>query len=106
MHYSRKERRALAKSLGLIGQNETTEQWRERIRRSQEAGRQIDRQFQNNNESNMRNAAAEAETRQLESWTAKFGEEQAKLMIASNRKVAEECATKLAARLNKKSKLK
>jgi len=27
-------------------------------------------------------------------------------MIASNRKVAEECATKLAARLNKKSKLK
>lgn len=89
MHYSRKERRALARSLGMIGQNETTEQWRERIRRSQEAGRQIDRQFKNNNESNMRNAAADAETKQLESLTNEFGEEQANEIMANNRKIRE-----------------
>ena len=38
---SRKERRAFAKKLGLKKKDETYDQWLERTRRSQEAGKQI-----------------------------------------------------------------
>lgn len=38
---SRRERRAFAKKLGLRKKDETYDQWLERTRRSQEAGKQI-----------------------------------------------------------------
>ena len=97
-HYTRGQRRELAKAMGMIPKSETPQQWNDRIRRSQEAGRQIDRQFKNNCETNLRNAAAEAEARQLNSLTEKFGEEKAKEIMAHNRKVADDRAKKLEAR--------
>lgn len=101
MHYGRKERRALARSLGMIGQTESPTQWRARIRRSQEAGRQIHRQFVNNCESNLRNAAADTEARILASYTASHGEERANEIVTNNRKIAESRSERLAERFAK-----
>lgn len=44
--YNRRERRNLAKQLGLINTNESTKQRSERVFRSIQAGRQIEQQFQ------------------------------------------------------------
>lgn len=97
-HYNRSQRRELGKAMGMLGKNETPKQWRQRIRRSQEAGRQIDRQFKNNNETNLRNAAAEDEAAQLSSFTEKFGKERAEEIMANNREVIKDRKEKLAKR--------
>lgn len=97
-HYTRAQRRELAKALNMVPKNESPQQWRERIRRSQEAGRQIDRQFKNNCETNVRNAAAEAEARQLNFLTEKLGAERANEIMSNNRAVTDARAKKLAER--------
>lgn len=45
-HYNRRERKALAKALGLRTKNESTRQRQERVSRSILAGNQISQQFQ------------------------------------------------------------
>jgi hypothetical protein len=102
-HYNRAQRRELAKGMGMIPESETPEQWKERIKRSQEAGRQIDRQFKNNSETNRRNAAADTEARVLNSLIEKYGEESANEIMTNNRKVAEERAAKMAKRRAKQA---
>lgn len=89
MHYNRRQRRQLAKDLGLLGKQESHQQWLERTRRSREAGEQIHMQFLAENEARLREAAAEREGRQLESLTEKFGEERAKEIMENNNKNAQ-----------------
>ena len=96
-HYNRRQRRELARSMGML-KNESHEAWQERVRRSQEAGRQIDRQFKNNSETNVRNAQADADAQRLKDLIESVGEEKAKEMMANNRKVSEAREAKLAAR--------
>lgn len=62
-HYNRRERRNLAKALGLRTKNESTRQRQERISRAIAAGNQISQQFQ---------AMVENEQRQL--MTDKFAQ--------------------------------
>lgn len=104
MYYNRKQRRELAKSMGLLGKKETPQQWHDRVSRSIEAGRQIHQQFMNEVETRLRNAAADREAKILNSLTEKWGEEKAKEIVASNRAIAEAREEKLRKRRIKQRK--
>lgn len=106
MHYNRRQRRELAKQMGLIGKNESPTAWASRVGRSIEAGKQIDRQFKNNNETDMRNAEADAEAATLSTLIEKVGDDRANEIMTNNRKLAEDRATELTERRAKqKAKL-
>jgi hypothetical protein len=81
MHYNRKQRRSLARSMGLLNVS-SNEVWRERVRRSIQAGQQIDQQFKNQVESRLRNIAAEREAAMIKS------DPDAEQRIANNRRIA------------------
>lgn len=66
MHYNRKERRRLAKQLGLLKKSESWQEKRERIARSIEAGKQIHQQFLMETENSIRNQMAEREARAMQ----------------------------------------
>lgn len=85
MHYNRRERRRLAKQLGLLStKNENQAQAAERRKRSREAGDQIHRQFLAENEVRLREAHADREARMLENLTAAYGSDRAKEIMANN----------------------
>jgi len=77
---------------------ESHKAWLERVRRSQEAGKQIHRQHLNNSETNSRNVQADKDAEQLKSLTESVGEERAKEIITSNRKVAKDREERLSKR--------
>lgn len=96
MNYSRRERRELAKKLGLTDPNETLGKRNERVTRSIEAGKQIHQQFQMQVENGLRNQASEREAEALASLTASHGEEEANRILANNRAVIQKRKEKLA----------
>lgn len=88
MHYNRRERRRLAKQLGILKpQSESQAQATERRKRSREAGDQIHRQFLAENEVRLREAAAEREANMLESLTERYGADKAKEIMDNNAQV-------------------
>lgn len=60
MHYSRKERRELAKKMGLLGKT-SNKKWIERVRRGINAGNQIHAQFVNDVENRLIKERSEKE---------------------------------------------
>lgn len=85
MHYNRRERRRLAKQLGILTtKHETQAQATERRKRSREAGDQIHRQFLAENEVRLREARAERDAKMLENLTATYGAERAKEIMENN----------------------
>lgn len=103
-HYSRKERKQLAKTLGLKKSNETTQQKSERIFRSIGAGKQIEQHFQMKTENNLRNAEIEKQASQLKSLIESFGEERGKQMMENNLKLENDRKKKLEKRRQKQIK--
>lgn len=101
MHYNRRQRREIAKSIGL-GKNESKEAREERIVRAIEAGRQIDRQFKNQVETNLRYQAAEKDAEILESLTEKYGKEKANKIMTDNAKITAAREENLARRREKR----
>jgi 2-oxo-4-hydroxy-4-carboxy--5-ureidoimidazoline (OHCU) decarboxylase len=94
MHYNRKQRRSLARGMGLLNRSSNSV-WRERVRRSIQAGIQIDQQFKNQVESRLRNAATEKEAAMIKADPDAAGR------IAKNRKIAEEREIDLEVRRNR-----
>jgi len=94
-HYNRKERKNLAKRLGLKNNNETTSQRQERIERSRIAGNQIHQQFLMQVENDQRNQLVEKEAQVLKSLTESVGAEEAARIIASNKAAEEKRRLKL-----------
>ena len=88
-HYNRKERRRLAKKLGLINKNETREERNTRISRSIEAGKQIHQQFLMQNENNLRNQEVEREAEYFKKLVERVGADEAEKILANNRKAEE-----------------
>jgi hypothetical protein len=89
MHYNRKERKNLAKQLGLKNKNESDKQRQERVSRSIIAGDQIHQQFLMQVENDLRNQRVEEDAKILKSLTESFGEAEAKRIMASNTVAAE-----------------
>jgi hypothetical protein len=100
MHYNRKERKNLAKQLGLA-KDETSAQREERVSRSIMAGRQISQQFQMQVENAIRNQMTEKEAQMLKSLTETHGEAEAERIIANNRMVEEKRQAKLLKKKNR-----
>lgn len=90
MHYSRKQRKALAKQLGLTNSNESKKERQERVTRSIEAGRQIHAQFAMQVENDVRSQLSEIESKKYKSVTESHGEEAAKRMQENNARVEQE----------------
>lgn len=101
--YTRRQRRALAKSVGLFGETSVAK-WHERVARSQDAGKQIDQQFKNQVETNLRNAAAERDARTASNLEASLGKEEADHIMANNARLKSERDAKLQARRERQSK--
>jgi hypothetical protein len=101
-HYSRKNRRALAKALGLT--TNSTSNWKQKFVRSIEAGKSIDQQYKNDVETKNRNAKAEKEAVAIKSLAEKLGEEQALAIVTRNMELLNERDEKLAKRNAKQSK--
>jgi hypothetical protein len=100
MHYNRKERKNLAKQLGLKTANETREQRSERTSRAREAGNQIHQQFLMQNENTLRNQQVEKDAEVLRSLTEKHGAEEAARILANNKKIEEKRREKLLKKKN------
>lgn len=96
MNYSRRERRELAKRLGLTNPNESLAKRNERVTRSIEAGKQIHQQFQMQVANSLRNQASEIEAKALASLTESHGEAEAVRILANNRAVEQKRKEKLA----------
>lgn len=84
--YNRRQRRSLAKSVGFLNES-SNEKWLERVQRSNEAGRQIDQQYKNQVETDIRNAAAERDARTLDNLTQSVGQEEAERIMANNKRL-------------------
>lgn len=106
-HFSRRERREFARMFAFQEDREEgatmLDAWRARVRRSIEAGKQINRQYKNQVETDLRNAAVDKEAAVLESLTNSVGEEAAKRIVEGNRKNREARATRLAERRRKQA---
>ena len=100
-HYNRKERKNLAKKLGLTNNNESREQRQERVSRSITAGNQIHQQFLMQTENNVRNQEAEKEAQVLKSLTEAFGPEKAAIMVENNKKLEDKRREKLFRKKNR-----
>ncbi len=95
MHYSRKERRNLAKQLGLSKKNETRSETNDRIFRSSQAGIQINQQFQMQTENEIRNKLSEKEVSVFNSLINSVGENEANRILENNRMIEEKRRLKL-----------
>jgi hypothetical protein len=84
--YNRKERRKLAKKLGLNNKNLSEKERSVQRQRAQEAGRQIHMQFITEVENDTRKQDAEREARVLKSLVDAFGEEEGKRRFEANQK--------------------
>ena len=100
-HYSRKQRKELAKMLGLINANETPLQRAERLKRSAEAGKQIHTQFVMNTENSIRNQMTEIEAKRFNSLVESLGEERAKQAMENERIIKQKKQAKKLKKLNK-----
>lgn len=100
-HYNRRERRNLAKKLGLQTKNETTAQRADRIERSRIAGEQIQQQFQMQVENNLRNQQVEKDAQVLKNLTESVGAEEAARIMANNKKAIEKRQEKLQRKKNR-----
>ena len=100
MHYNRKERKTLAKQLGLKPKNETAQQRAERTARSREAGNQIQQQFLMQTENNIRNQQVEKDAEVLRSMTEKYGAEEAARIMANNKAIENKRREKLLKKKN------
>ncbi len=96
--YSRRERRDLARRLGLSGNSNNFAKWRENVERSIKAGKQIDQQFKNYVENNLRNKRALKEEIIIKGLTESVGEERAKAIVANNLSLQIAREEKIAAR--------
>ena len=89
MFYSRKERKKIARDLGLIKKDMTFKERMEQGTRANEAGKQVSQRFLEINENSLREQEIQREQKQLADWTATYGEEEARKMIADNREIDE-----------------
>lgn len=114
-HYNRKERRKIAKMLGLHGKRietvelpdgtkkqvkrkETPEERLERVWRGAEAGRNIETQFTQQVENSIREQLLAKETQALANLTAAVGEEKAREILLNNFQVEQKRTSDLLAR--------
>jgi len=100
-HYNRKERKKLAKKLGLVNKNETFQERNDRVFRSIEAGKQLQQQFLMQTENNLRNQEVEREALYLRRLIERVGEEEAEKIMANNRKAEEKRQEKLFKKKNR-----
>ena len=89
MFYSRKERKKIARDLGLIKKNMTFKERMEQGTRANEAGKQISQRLLEMNENSLREQEVKREQKQLIDWIAAYGEDEARKMIADNRAIDE-----------------
>lgn len=101
MHYNRKERKNLAKQLGLKPNDESAKQRAERTTRSREAGNQIHQQFLMQTENNIRNQQVEKDAQVLKSLTEKYGAEEAARIMANNKAIEDKRREKLLKKKNR-----
>lgn len=99
-HYNRKERKNLAKKLGLVKSDETSKQRQDRIERSKIAGNQIHQQFLMQVENDQRNQLVEKDAQVLMSLTESLGAEEAARIMANNKAVEEKRRQKLLKKKN------
>lgn len=101
MHYNRKERKNLAKQLGLKNNNETIKQREDRIERSRIAGEQIHQQFQMQVQNDIRNQRAEKDAEVLKSLAEKHGQAEAERILANNKMLEDKRREKLLKKKNR-----
>ncbi len=101
-HYNRKERKNLAKQLGLKKKNESFKERQERISRANEAGKQIHQQFLMQTENNIRNQQVERDAKALRSLAETVGETEAERILAGNKMAEEKRRQKLLKKKNRK----
>ena len=90
IYYNRRERRKLAKQLGLNKTKLTQEQKSEQSHRAIAAGQQIHSLVVTDAENESRRQQSEIETRQLQSFIATFGEEEGRKRWDNNMRIARE----------------
>ena len=89
-HYNRKERRQLAKQLGLKKKYESPQEKSERISRSIAAGKVLHQQYQMMVENDLRTRAAEREAKAFQNLVDQVGEDKAIEIIKMQRMISEE----------------
>jgi hypothetical protein len=89
-YYNRRERRKLAKQLGLNRTKLTTEQKQEQAHRAIQAGQQIHALVVTEAENESRKQQSELEAKQLQSFIEAFGEEVGRQKWANNIRISKE----------------
>lgn len=103
-HYSRKQRRDLARMMGLLSSKDRYSVWLDRVRRSIGAGKQIDAEFKMGIENSIRTQLTAVEAKALKNLTDSVGEDRAKEIIANNHKIQKDREDRLRARKSRQRK--